>query len=262
MNISLEESFVFILTISIVVVSILFILTWTGIVPTKGVQGKSGVRGFKGDTGLTGPVGPVGPDGQDGKIGLTGLSGPVGAIGPSGPQGEVGKDGLTGLIGLTGLSGPVGAIGPPGPPGEAGKEGLIGLTGATGPAAVLSKLQGTITLMNSFVSTISTTPFLEFWYSPVNAMVVFRFVSTVALAAKSFIIFANIPNELERGKINDPIVGSVYSYLATGDIMTTPGPMLGVTLRQNGDLQLANVSVAIMAAGTSVYGSIHWNTLA
>src|SRR5258705_7467572 len=57
---------------------------------------KEGPQGAQGPTGAQGPLGPVGPQGLVGPAGPQGIQGPLGAQGPQGPQGAQGPQGPAG----------------------------------------------------------------------------------------------------------------------------------------------------------------------
>ena len=110
----------------------------SGVVLTKGTDGRIGYDSISGSSGATGPTGSQGATGSTGQTGATGITGPTGSngitgsTGATGPTGATGSNGTTGGTGATGLTGPTGATGNNGTTGATGGTGVTGPTGATG----------------------------------------------------------------------------------------------------------------------------------
>jgi len=76
--------------LSLVIISITFLIincTKEGPQGAQGPTGPQGAQGPTGSTGATGPIGATGPAGPQGPTGPTGPQGPQGAQGPQGPAG-------------------------------------------------------------------------------------------------------------------------------------------------------------------------------
>lgn len=130
----------------------------------------AGPAGPKGDTGPQGPVGPTGPQGVPGVQGPEGPEGPEGARGLQGPKGdkgdsgtpgaagERGPQGIQGLTGPKGKDGETGSQGVPGPQGPKGDKGDTGPVGPVGPMGPQGPAGGTVAVVQSFDSRLSSTP--------------------------------------------------------------------------------------------------------